>query len=226
MPVSLAIAVVVLAVATAGVLAARQVARDRLQAHAGAARMLFRQTLAQEAPRGRSAAAARARLATAATETNRVLRVGVAVPGTGIRVSGPTGASRTYAYPLARNRRLLVTVSSAPIARATRTAIEMGLGIGVGVLLLLVSFILALFERRLADPLTALGNAIGGHMAGDQSARADVKGPAELRRAANNLNAMFETLIEQSDRRATPPRSTRSRARSTVSSSTNRSGSS
>ena len=200
MPVSLAIAVVVLAVAAGGVLAARQVARDRLQAHAGAARMLFRQTLAQESPRGRSSATTRVRLASAAAETNHALGVGVAVPGAGVAITGPTGASRTYAYPLGRNRRLLVTVSSAPIAHATRTAIEMGLGIGTGVLLLLVSFILALFDRRLASPLTALGNAIDGHMAGDQSARAEVKGPAELRRAANNLNAMFETLIEQSDR--------------------------
>ncbi len=200
MPVSLAIAVVVLAVAAGGVLAARQVARDRLQAHAGAARMLFRQTLAQESPRGRSSATTRARLASAAAETNHALGVGVAVPGAAVAIRGPTGASRTYAYTLGRNRRLLVTVSSAPIAHATRTAIEMGLGIGTGVLLILVSFILALFDRRLAGPLTALGDAIDGHMAGDQSARAEVKGPAELRRAANNLNAMFETLIEQSDR--------------------------
>jgi diguanylate cyclase (GGDEF)-like protein len=181
-PIALAATLAVAAMTAAGVLAARHAAEQRLQEHASSARSFFEQASRESSRRA------------AAQRTGRALGVGVTLPGSGVVTAMPAGGTRSYSYP-----DLTVTVSSRPLADATRTALEMGLGIGGGALLVLVSLTLTLFDRRLASPLTRLSTTIARVAAGDSAARADEHGPAELRDAAQSLNSLLETMVEQRD---------------------------
>ncbi len=189
MPVALALAAVLIAVTAAGVLVARQLAGLRIDDHAAAARTLFQQSLGRHADH-------RA-VSEAAAATSRALDVGVSVPGEHVVTPGPAHGSRDYGYSIPHTGRVVISVSTQPLAAATRTALTTGIGIGAGALMLLVALTLGLFDRRLAAPLTRLAGAIEQVLAGDASARADERGPAELRRAARGLNELIETVLDQ-----------------------------
>jgi len=158
-------------------LAARQAAGHRLDDRASAAHSFF-----QQAARGNGRRAA-------AQRTAEALGVGVTLPTAHVATRAPVGGTRSYAYP-----ELTVTVSTEPLSNATRSALEMGAGIGGGALLVLVSLTLTLFDRRLAAPLAALSQTIRRVAGGDSAARVAAGGPAELREAAESLNALLETL--------------------------------
>jgi diguanylate cyclase (GGDEF)-like protein len=121
------------------------------------------------------------------------------VPAAHVATPLPAGGTRSYTYP-----ELTVAVSTEPLAGATRSALEMGAGIGGGALLVLISLTLTLFDRRLAGPLARLSETIRRAAAGDSAARVPADGPAELREAAESLNALLETLGAQPNADADP----------------------
>jgi diguanylate cyclase (GGDEF)-like protein len=201
LPVTLAVVLAALAVSVAGVLAARQAATQRLDHQAVAAKGVFEQSLAKRLARARRGAAKTRAVALAARDTAGPLGVGVAASLQGAQATAAvSGAARRYTYALPRDGRLTVSVPSAPMASATRSALITGLGIGVGAVLLLISLIVTQVDRRLAAPLTRLAEAVRRVAAGEADVRADEDGPAEVRDAARSFNSMLAKFAEQRER--------------------------
>ncbi|HEX6457423.1 MAG TPA: EAL domain-containing protein [Thermoleophilaceae bacterium] len=190
---ALALAVVALCVSVAGVLAARQEASQRLDDSAAAAKSIFQQTLALRTRHAHGRAERAKAFALAAADAGRAT-------GTQVTVGSPAGSGHLYSYPLGGDRRLSVVVSAAPVASATRSALLMGLGIGAGVMLVLVSLLIAGIDRAVAKPLARFADAVKKAQEGDASARADEKGPAEIREAARSFNAFLVKVAEQRER--------------------------
>jgi diguanylate cyclase (GGDEF)-like protein len=187
-PVALALAAVVIGLTAAGVFLARQLAGQRIEDRATAAHSLFEQSLGSHPSHRQIGAAARV--------TSRGLGVGVSVPSIHLSTPDPAGGSRDYGYAVPGAGRVVMSVSTHPLATATRTALVTGLGLGAGALMLLVALTLNLFDRRLARPLTRLAGAAERVARGDNAARADERGPAELWQAARSLNALIETVVD------------------------------
>ena len=188
--VALALGAVAICVTAAGILAARQEAGQRVDDTARTAKAAFDRSLAERTRGGRHTPAALA--ARDASE----------VTGAEVTVGSPTTTGRVTTYPLRGRRTLAIVVSNAPVEKATRSALFMGLGIGAGIVLVLVSLMASGIDRLVARPLGRFAESIKRVAAGDASARADERGPRELREAAATFNSLLAKVAEQRERLA------------------------
>jgi diguanylate cyclase (GGDEF)-like protein len=191
--IAFALCATVICVSVAGVLAARQEAAERVDDQAAAAKAVFDQSLQfrSEHP-GRPLERADAMAARDASQAT----------GATVTLGPPLGRGQVTTYTLRGGRRLSIVVRGTEVARTTRSALFMGLGIGAGVVLVLISLLVAGIDRVVAAPLGRFADVVKRVAQGDSTARAEDRGPREIREAASSFNSMIGKVVEQRERLA------------------------
>jgi diguanylate cyclase (GGDEF)-like protein len=99
-----------------------------------------------------------------------------------------SGGRRTYAFAAANDRTLRVSLATKASSDALSSGLTTALIAGLVGIVLLVVLASGLLRLAVAAPLRSFVAAVSRFKAGDQNARADVKGARETRAAATALN--------------------------------------